>query len=446
MRGEEEVMQVYHQTIDLVPQAYPLQLAVDPAQALYIDIETTGLSPERDRICLIGCACLQQDRWQLVQWFDDTGTSEQDLLLSFLIFMKKYKALVHYNGERFDLPFLVSRIEKCEPALQLGGEAILNQLHSIDLYKAIRPWKKRLGLENLRQKTLENFIGDGRTEDMDGRQLVEIYRASLQPGPAASHEGTAMHLEGACHEDAATHLQDASLENASVYLQDASHEDATAHLKDASSQHSASAEDRVRKLQQLVLDHNAADVRGLIAITPLYALSDLFRHKLNVRKAQANHYRSYDGEPREEIVLFARIEGVPEEIIPRRITMSADGCYASLLGSEITLKIPLFRGELKFFYANYQDYYYLPAEDAAIHKSLASFVDKSHRVQATAATCYTRKSGAFLPEWTRFRLPFFKKDYKDPYAWFEFQDDMKRDKQFFCDYAAQVLDHIIAAT
>lgn len=198
-------------------------------------------------------------------------------------------------------------------------------------------------------------------------------------------------------------------------------------------------------MEQLILGHNAADVRGLVAIIPLLALSDLFRHPINIFKAQADHYKGYDGSPQEEIVLFGRIQDVPEQIIPRKLVFSADGCYASLDGNQLTLKVPLFRGELKFFYANYQDYYYLPMEDMAIHKSLASFVDRSHRVQATAATCYTRKSGTFLPEWDRFREPFFKKEYKDVYAWFEFTPDMKKDKQFFCDYAARILRHILTA-
>ena len=56
-----------------------------------------------------------------------------------------------------------------------------------------------------------------------------------------------------------------------------------------------------------------------------------------------------------------------------------------------------FTGELKTFFKDYKDYYYLPAEDTAIHKSVGEFVDKKARVQATARTAYIKKTGSFLP-------------------------------------------------
>lgn len=59
--------------------------------------------------------------------------------------------------------------------------------------------------------------------------------------------------------------------------------------------------------------------------------------------------------------------------------------------------IPKYNGELKHFYKDYKDYYYLPAEDQAYHKSVAGFVDKSARVQATARTAYTKRAGTFVP-------------------------------------------------
>ena len=51
----------------------------------------------------------------------------------------------------------------------------------------------------------------------------------------------------------------------------------------------------------------------------------------------------------------------------------------------------------KYFYPDYKNYSYLPDEDYAIHKSCAIYVDKAHRVPARPETCYTRKTGEFLP-------------------------------------------------
>ena len=62
-----------------------------------------------------------------------------------------------------------------------------------------------------------------------------------------------------------------------------------------------------------------------------------------------------------------------------------------LLGNEIACSIRLCQGQLKHFYPDYRDYYYLPFEDTAIHRSVGEYVDRSARKKATAKTCYTKK-------------------------------------------------------
>ena len=58
------------------------------------------------------------------------------------------------------------------------------------------------------------------------------------------------------------------------------------------------------------------------------------------------------------------------------------GFESSMSGSTARLRVRLFEGELRFFYSGSpKDYYYLPEEDIAVHKSIASAVDKEHRVQ-----------------------------------------------------------------
>ena len=100
---------------------------------------------------------------------------------------------------------------------------------------------------------------------------------------------------------------------------------------------------------------------------------------------------------------------------------------------------------MKYFYSNYKDYYYLPEEDVALHKSIAGFVDKEHRIQATAANCYTRKYSLYLPQWDTVFEPFFKRDYKSKEYFFELTDDMKTNREFFVLYIQHVL-HMLAAS
>ena len=126
--------------------------------------------------------------------------------------------------------------------------------------------------------------------------------------------------------------------------------------------------------------------------------------------------------------------------LPCAVSASFEGCYFSATGSEGLFKVPLYEEELKYFYSNYKDYYYLPTEDIALHKAVASFVDKNHRMQATASTCYTRKYSTYLPQWDVIVEPFFKRDYKSKVLFFEVTDELKKDRKIFTEYAQHLLD------
>ena len=78
----------------------------------------------------------------------------------------------------------------------------------------------------------------------------------------------------------------------------------------------------------------------------------------------------------------------------------------------------------------------------AIHKSVASFVDKTHRIQATAATCYTRKLSSYLPQWDYVFEPFFKREYKSPLLFFELTEELKGNRAAFSLYASHLLSRL----
>ena len=131
--------------------------------------------------------------------------------------------------------------------------------------------------------------------------------------------------------------------------------------------------------------------------------------------------------------------------MPRPITTNANGCFFKGEGTLCTIKVPIYEEELKYFYSNYHDYYYLPSEDVALHKSVAGFVDKAHRVPASAANCYTRKLASYLPQWDIVFEPFFKREYKSRELFFELTDEMKRDRQAFSKYASHILSVMASA-
>jgi hypothetical protein len=72
------------------------------------------------------------------------------------------------------------------------------------------------------------------------------------------------------------------------------------------------------------------------------------------------------------------------------------GTYINGIDNSITVTVPVYNDTLKYFYKDYKNYYYLPAEDTAIHKSVAAYVDNEHKVKATKDTAYTKVTGYFI--------------------------------------------------
>ena len=148
----------------------------EPQEVLFLDIETTGISRSNSTVYLIGCIYMQPEGWQMTQWFDDTGLDEKMLLSSFLVFCGKYKYIINYNGNRFDLPFLRARMDV--HGLLTDAASFLS-MESVDLYAYIAPYRHLLGLADYRQQTVEACLGTGRTEDADGKEMIDAYKKYL---------------------------------------------------------------------------------------------------------------------------------------------------------------------------------------------------------------------------------------------------------------------------
>lgn len=191
-------------------------------------------------------------------------------------------------------------------------------------------------------------------------------------------------------------------------------------------------------LYRTLLLHNSDDIKGMLEALPILSYYDLFNCNLKARKVQANYYNDIHGIPRKELIL----QLIFVSPLPVSISFMGKGCYFKGEGYEGTLVVPIYEEELKYYYANYKDYYYLPTEDMAMHKSIASFVDKDYREQATAATCYTRRLSNYLPQWNVLVEPFFKREYKSRDLFFELTEEVKKNRELFSNYASHVLNAI----
>ncbi|MDE7224286.1 MAG: hypothetical protein K2O34_10995, partial [Acetatifactor sp.] len=187
--------------------------------------------------------------------------------------------------------------------------------------------------------------------------------------------------------------------------------------------------------EKSLLLHNADDLLGMLLFLPILSYYDLVEGNVKARKVQANSYKDLSGSKRRELVMTLTLPCA----LPVDVSASANYCYFKASGSEALLKVPIYEEELKYYYTNYRDYYYLPTEDVALHKSVASFVDHEHRLPATAATCYTRKYSCYLPQWDILIEPFFKRDYKSKDLFFELTDELKKNRTAFTIYANHIL-------
>ncbi|MCR4902003.1 MAG: ribonuclease H-like domain-containing protein [Butyrivibrio sp.] len=376
---------------------YPLEkLSANKEDILFIDIETTGLSAKTSKLYLIGLAYYEWDLWHIVQFFADTDNSEKEVLKAALLFIMEhnFKVLVHYNGNRFDLPYIRFKCDK------YGYSNVLDELESIDIYKQISKYKDVLGIPDCKQKTIELFLGIDRRDEYSGKELIDIYKKYLSGNSS--------------------------------------------------------------ELYNFLVLHNSDDLKGMFSLLPILRYPEVIKSlessnlteislsdenisipdihlPVKASKVQANYYTDIDGNRRIELYMKMTLN----TSLPSNIGGSADNCYFQIDKNIVTVRIPLLEDELKYFYSNYKDYYYLPAEDTAMHKSIAEFVDKAHREKATKANCYTKKPGQYLPQWTLLFKPYFKKSYEDNEFFFELTENFKTNRKAMSLYGAYIINHII---
>ena len=188
-------------------------------------------------------------------------------------------------------------------------------------------------------------------------------------------------------------------------------------------------------LLHILLQHNYEDILGLANLLSLHSMDGIWNGGFTPVNCSCSPYRKLDGQTGKECHIICQPN------LPSPIICSCNNAvfYLHISTNEIFLRIPVFEGSLKYFYPNYKDYYYLPEEDMAIHKSVASFVDKTHRMKANAANCYQKKSGAFLPQYEERIKPALYKEHNDPVSFFEWQEEYTSHPGQLKNYCVHIL-------
>jgi len=311
---------------------------------VFFDIETTGLHHKYSYMYIIGILYQANGKWTLRQWFAEKPSDETVILKAFINFIKPTYHLVHYNGNSFDLPYLQSRCK-----FHNISTKIFDTLESLDLYRYIKPYQKKLGLEKLTQKSIEQFLGLPRKDTFSGKELIEVYKGYLQSGDE-------------------------------------------------------------KCLQQLLL-HNQEDIVNMSSLIALTSYQYFFEGNYDIIDI------TFDTN---NLIINLKLD----YLIAQPLIYEDTQYLLSLNEGIAMIKVPLYHGTLKYFYEPYQDYYYLPAEDKAIHKSVATYVDREYRTPATAKNCYQKTTGTFVPQYTTIITPAFRTEKTTSISYFSSDIDI----------------------
>ena len=372
-------------TYDAVcPQEYLSAYGLDPDRVIYFDIETTGFRAASSSLYMIGWAVSaascrapsgsgqgQPDempdctRWRVTQIMAQSHGEEPVLLKQFSDLLKDYDAIIEFNGDHFDLPYMK------EKYAEYGMDDPFRTLKTVDLYQEIRPWKKALGLDRLNQKSVEEFLRIHRTDPFHGGELIDVYRSVRDhrcPDP-----------EEALH---------------ALFL------------------------------------HNYEDILGMMKMTPLLAYS------LAMQSSSPASVRVTSEDDQVELDASFPLPAA----VPKPLSLDIeDFCSIALSQRTARISIRALSGCLYHFFPDWQNYDYLPFEDTAIHRSISSFVDPSHREKAKARNCYVKKKGVFLPLAGNIETPVFHRYYRDSVRWFEYRPGMEGDSVRFSVYLHELV-------
>lgn len=337
---------------------YPIENICSKEKALFMDIETTGLSKEKTSLYLIGCGYYIGDDLITKLFFADSPDEELELLNAYIDFQKSFSHLFHFNGTKFDIPYLEYKAKK------YNIDGIFDNICQVDVYIMSKPLRQLLFPVSMRQKCIEEFMQISREDKYNGGELIEVYHS---------------------------------------YCKDKSPESFNA-----------------------LITHNLEDVLGMHKILPILHYLDLMKNPLVYQDHFVNEYTDFNGNKGKELIInYTSNVNIPKSFNARTETLYLK---ANAETNIFSFRLPIITCDMKRFYENYRDYYYLKYQDCCIHKSAAMGLEKSQYIKATKENCYQKITGDFVKQPCKIYSPSFKQSYKDKCSYFLFPDSFDESK------------------
>ena len=353
--------------------------------ALLYDIETTGLNPKASQLYLLGILLFHKENSELIQYFAESVRDEEEILEQFFQLCQTKKVLISFNGEGFDNRFIEAM------AKSYGKLPLHLYLKQLDLFKLIRKRKKFYGLESYSLKSCERFLGIYREDRCSGGELISVYQKYL--------------------------------------------------------------EDKDSKKKNLLLLHNREDIQNLPALFSFLAYENIFLGNVKFQTAEfleseeikniKYHHQTKNPLETAHLELESSLQIKKLELeeeqksrtakklclrfslpssVPVPLTLTPKNFLLEIKETSLCLTVPLYQGELCYFFKDYKDYEFIPSEDRAVHKSLAAMYPKEMREKAKASTAYQKMKTSFLPVFQE-REKVFKKTYQDKNCFIPFKEN-----------------------
>lgn len=340
--------------------------------AMLYDIETTGLNPKASQLYLLGVLLFHKENSEFIQYFAESVRDEEEILEQFFQLCKTKRVLISFNGEGFDNRFIETM------AKSYGKLPLHLNLKQLDLFKLIRKRKRFYGLESCSLKSCERFLGIHREDRCSGGELISVYQEYLQ--------------------------------------------------------------DKGSEKKNMLLLHNREDIQNLPALFSFLAYENIFQGNVHFQRAEIlvrdemkekndNHQKDNSLQIKDLELEERQNSRTSEKLclrfslpssVPVPLTLTPKNFLLEIKETSLCLTVPLYQGELCYFFKDYKDYEFIPSEDRVVHKSLAAMYPKEMREKAKASTAYQKMKTSFLPVFQEGEK-VFKKTYQDKNCFIPFK-------------------------
>lgn len=305
-----------------------------PEHAVILDIASHGRYWRSSPLISVSVVALQAGLPKETTWISEKESDEYDILKALGEYLPGHDTVITFNGQAYDIPFLKKKYSAYGLPNPLAG------LSSRDLFREYRSLRTVLGLPSGKLVDYDEYIRMHAKSGAGSSARAELSEASFGlTGSFPAGGETSAQTHSSC--------RDHSTGNAGSALFSPGSEAST-------------SEDAERTLRIL----------GFDAVLELLG----------------GDFASAEAELSEDLVIF-HIRTLRD--MPCRIAFHDGPFHLTARDRTAALSSRIEDGKIRFYHSDIKNYVYLPHEGYAIYKTMAEFVDRSHREKATRENCYT---------------------------------------------------------